>query len=95
MVLLAWPLVFWYVSSTGTFLSFFLSPCSSFLYTPCILMGALLSFVQYIAFTDQKKNNNNVADALSSKELFPSHLLTEWSHSIIMFLYVLLNLSDC
>ena len=51
---LGW-LVFWFVSSIGAFLSFFLSPCGSFLYTPCILLGALLSFVQYIAFTDQKK----------------------------------------
>ena len=51
---LCW-LVFWSVSSTGAFLSFFLSPSDSFLYTLCILLAALLSFVQHIAFTDQKK----------------------------------------
>ena len=34
---------------------FFLSPCGSFLYTPCILLGALLFSAQYIAFIDKKK----------------------------------------
>ena len=55
-------LVFWYVSSTGAFLSFVLSPCGSFLYTPYILLGTLLSFVQYIAFIDQKKKKKFIKD---------------------------------
>ena len=43
------------VLCTGAFLCFSLSPCGSFFYTPCILLGALLSFAQYIAFIDKKK----------------------------------------
>ena len=38
MVLLAWPLVFWSVNSIGAFLSFFLSPCSSFCIPPVYLL---------------------------------------------------------
>ena len=62
MVSLSWPLVFWVgwffcllVLCTGAFLCFSLSPCGSSLYTPYILLGALLSFAQYTAFINQKK----------------------------------------
>ena len=45
--------VFWLVNSaTGASLS---SPCGSFLYTPCVLLGVLFPFVQYTAFIDPKK----------------------------------------
>ena len=61
MVLLAWPLVVWVGWFFGLsdllalFCLFFLSLRFLFVY-PCILLGALLSFIQYIAFTDKKKN---------------------------------------
>ena len=61
MVLLAWPLVFWVGRFFGLLvlllalfcLFFFL--CGSFLYAPCVLLGALFSFVKYIAFIDKTK----------------------------------------
>ena len=64
MILLAWPLVFFWV---GRFfglvvlllelfcLFFSFPPCGSFLYTPCVLLGALFPSVQYTAFIDKKK----------------------------------------
>ena len=52
---LAW-LVFWFASSVyWRFFVLFFSPSGSSLYTPCILLGALLSFAQYTAFIDKKK----------------------------------------
>ena len=39
--------------SVCVFYLFFFSSCGSFLYTPFILLGALLSFAQYIAFIDK------------------------------------------
>ena len=59
MVLLAWALVFWLVGFlAGLFLlqafcCLFFPFSGSFLYTPCVLLGTLFSFVQYTAFIDQ------------------------------------------
>ena len=42
----------WFFFAAGILLSFF--PFSgSFLYTPCVLLETLFSFVQYTAFIDQ------------------------------------------
>ena len=63
MVSLAWPLVFWFASAVYWRFSVLFSFSLWFLFVyPCILLGALLSFAQYIAFIDQKINKNELSD---------------------------------
>ena len=51
---------FWFASAVyWCFSVLSLSPCGSSLYTPYILLGALLSFAQYTTFMDQKKKKKS------------------------------------